>query len=88
MTAEEQESLDRSLASSCSLGPDVAKAAFDVIHLRGLALILSASGTPRAPTHTAHEMTQISDRTSMHHIHIFYETTQEEKTPKAISHCT
>lgn len=48
-TEEEQEPLDRSLASSCSPGPDVAKALFDVIHLRGLALIMSASGTPWPP---------------------------------------
>lgn len=48
-TEEEQEPLDRSFASSCSLGPAVAKTLFDVIHLRGLALIMSASGTPWPP---------------------------------------
>lgn len=45
-TEEKTEPLDRSLASSCSPGPDVS---FDVIHLRGLALIMSASGTPWPP---------------------------------------
>lgn len=48
-TEEEQEPLDMSLASSCSPGPAVANAPFDVIHLRGLPLIMSASGTPWPP---------------------------------------
>lgn len=92
-TEEEQEPLDRSLASSCSPGPVVAKALFDVIHLRGWPLIVSASGTPWPPP-TLH--TDDSDKwaykrihlTPSDHIHICYETTQEQKTPKATSRCT
>lgn len=63
-TEEEQEPLDRSLASSCSPGPAVAKAPFDVIHLRRLALIMSASGTPWPPP-TLH--TDDSDKWSYKH---------------------
>lgn len=61
-TEEEQEPLDRSLASSCSPGPGVAKALFDVIHLRGLPLIMSASGTHGGPPPTLH--TDDSDKPS------------------------
>lgn len=63
-TEEEQEPLDRSLASSCSPGACVAKALFDVIHLRGLPLIVSASGTPWPPP-TLH--TDDSDKRSYKH---------------------
>lgn len=49
-------------------------------------------GDTVAPTHTAHRWL-ISHPTSINlspsnHIHISYETTQEQKTPKATSRCT
>lgn len=51
-TPEEKEPLDTSPASSWSPGLTVARTLFDVIHLRGLELIVFESGTPRPPTHT------------------------------------
>lgn len=51
-TTEEREPLAG--ASSCSPGPAVTRTLFDVGHLHGLALIVSASGTPWPTPHTTH----------------------------------
>lgn len=75
-------------ASSCSPGPVVTRSLFDVVRLRGLALIVSASGGD-ATAHAPHYNTKILISHLIPPLFILsYETTQEPKTPRATSHCT
>lgn len=90
---EEREPLDRTLASSCSPGPDVAKAPRLMWSICVVWRLSCQHREHRGPHPHYTQMTQIRDRTSIHltpsdHIHISYETTQEQKTPKATSRWT